>query len=80
MVEFLMNDKNGNGRVSVEEAMQILFLRYGRQKMDEMLQEIFGTSDIHRCAPPPCAWPAASPSARPLCLQLNYIASRSRII
>ena len=48
VVEFLMNDKNGNGLVSVEEAMQILFLRYGRQKMDEMLQEIFGTSDIHR--------------------------------
>lgn len=47
VVEFLMNDKNGNGRVSVEEAMQILFLRYGRQKMDDMLNEIFGTADIH---------------------------------
>lgn len=27
--------------------MQILFLRYGRQRLDEMLVEIFGTSDIH---------------------------------
>jgi len=42
-----MNDKDGSGKVSVEEAMQILFLRYGRQRLDEMLVEIFGTSDIH---------------------------------
>lgn len=27
--------------------MSILFLRYGRQKLDNMLEEIFGTSDIH---------------------------------
>ena len=47
VVEFLMNDKDESGKVSVEEAMQILFLRYGRQKLDNMLEEIFGTSDIH---------------------------------
>jgi len=29
-----MNDKDGNGNVSVEEVMQILFLRYGRQLLD----------------------------------------------
>lgn len=47
VVEFLMNDKDESGKVSVEEAMSIIFLRYGRQKLDNMLEEIFGTSDIH---------------------------------
>ena len=47
VVEFIMNDKDGSGAVSVEEAMHILYIRYGREKMDGMLMEIFGTSDIH---------------------------------
>ena len=34
VVEFLMNDKDANGTVSVEEAMQILFLRSGRGLLD----------------------------------------------
>ena len=42
-----MNDKDGNGNVSVEEVMQILFLRYGRQLLDSQLEEIFGTSDTN---------------------------------
>ena len=36
VAEFLMNDKDGNGNVSVEEVMQILFLRYGRQLLDSV--------------------------------------------
>mmetsp|Transcript_50693 Transcript_50693/g.162283 ORF Transcript_50693/g.162283 Transcript_50693/m.162283 type:complete len:185 (+) Transcript_50693:230-784(+) len=45
VVEFLMNDKDGSNTVSVEEAMQILFLRYGKDLVDSQLEEIFGTSD-----------------------------------
>ncbi len=37
VVEFLMNDKDANGTVSVEEAMQILFLRSGRGLLDSVL-------------------------------------------
>lgn len=36
VTEFLMNDKDGSGKVSVEEVMQILFLRYGRQLLDSV--------------------------------------------
>ena len=47
VVEFLMNDKDNDGAVSVEEAMQILFLRHGRSLLDTQLEEIFGTSDTN---------------------------------
>ncbi|CAG9464559.1 unnamed protein product [Pedinophyceae sp. YPF-701] len=47
VVEFLINDKDGSGDVSVEEAQQIMYLRYGRQALDQMLTELFGTADIH---------------------------------
>jgi hypothetical protein len=36
VAEFLMNDKDKGGSVSVEEVMQILFLRYGRQLLDSV--------------------------------------------
>ena len=45
VVEFLVNDKDDSGSVSVEEATQILYLRHGRQLLDSQLEEIFGTSD-----------------------------------
>ena len=47
VVLFLMNDKDSKGTVSVEETMQILYLRYGRQLLDAQLEEIFGTSDLN---------------------------------
>lgn len=47
VAEFLMNDKDNSGKVSVEEVMQILFLRYGRQLLDSQLEEMFGTSDTN---------------------------------
>lgn len=34
MVEFIMNDKDESGTVSVEEAMSILYLRYGKSVLD----------------------------------------------
>jgi len=47
VTEFIMNDKDFSGRVSLEEAMQILYLRYGRGLLDAQLQDIFGTSDLN---------------------------------
>lgn len=42
-----MNDRDSQSRVSLEEAMQILYLRFGRQLLDSQLEEIFGTSDLN---------------------------------
>ena len=47
VVQFIMNDREGLSRVSLEEAMQILYLRFGRQLLDSQLEEIFGTSDLN---------------------------------
>ena len=47
VVQFVMNDKEGSGNVSLEGAMQILYLRYGRGLLDAQLEEIFGTSDLN---------------------------------
>lgn len=47
VVQFVMNDKEGSGNVSLEGAMQILYLRYGRGLLDSQLEEIFGTSDLN---------------------------------
>eukprot|EP00899_Mesostigma_viride_P006627 jgi/Mesvir1/15966/Mv08280-RA.1 len=47
VVEFMMNDKDDSGTVSVEEAMQILYMRFGRNLLDSQLEEIFGHSDTN---------------------------------
>ena len=47
VVEFVMNDKKGAGFISLEEAMEIMYLRYGRQMLDSQLEEVFGTSDLN---------------------------------
>ena len=46
-----MNDKDNKGHVSLENAMQIMYLRYGRQALDAQLEEIFGTSDLNSGRP-----------------------------
>ncbi|MEW5299884.1 MAG: hypothetical protein WDW38_011607 [Sanguina aurantia] len=47
VVEFIMNDKEGSGFITLEEAMQITYLRYGRALLDTQLEEVFGTSDLN---------------------------------
>ena len=42
LVQFLMYDKKFKGRVTVEETLQILYVRYGRDKLDEEIRAIFG--------------------------------------
>ena len=34
LVQFLMYDKTFKGRVTVEETLQILYVRYGRESLD----------------------------------------------
>ena len=47
VVQFVINDKYQQGHVALEEAMQLMYLRYGRAELDQHLEEIFGTSDIN---------------------------------
>jgi len=42
LAQFLMYDKDFTGRISVEQTLQILFVRFGRGKLDAEIQEIFG--------------------------------------
>ena len=47
VVEFVMQDKDNSGKVSLDEAMQIIWDRYGKERFDEQLEELFGTSDLN---------------------------------
>jgi calmodulin len=47
VAEFVMNDKHETGTVSMENAMQIMYLRFGRNNLDAQLEDIFGTSDLN---------------------------------
>ena len=42
LVQFLMYDKEFKGRVTVEETLQILYVRHGREKLDDEIRAIFG--------------------------------------
>ena len=45
LVQFLMYDKTFKGRVTVEETLQILFVRHGRKNLDYEIKAIFGEED-----------------------------------
>ena len=40
-----MYDKTFKGRVTVEETLQILFVRYGRDRLDDEIKAIFGDEE-----------------------------------
>jgi Ca2+-binding EF-hand superfamily protein len=42
LVTFLMYDKEFKGRVTVEETLQILYVRCGRDRLDDQIDFIFG--------------------------------------
>jgi Ca2+-binding EF-hand superfamily protein len=48
LVQFLMYDKSFKGRVTVEETLQILFVRYGREKLDDEIKAIFGEEEKNK--------------------------------
>ena len=45
LVQYLMYDRNFKGRVTIEETLQILFVRHGRDKLDYEIEAIFGTDE-----------------------------------
>ena len=45
LVQFLMYDKKFKGRVTIEETLQILFVRHGRAKLDDEIRAIFGEDE-----------------------------------
>jgi calmodulin len=45
LVQFLMYDKDFSGTISVEQTLQILFVRYGREMLDDEIRAIFGDED-----------------------------------
>lgn len=45
VVEFMMNDKDDSGTVTIDEATNHLYLRHGEALVDQALQDIFGGSD-----------------------------------
>jgi Ca2+-binding EF-hand superfamily protein len=40
-----MYDKSFKGRITVEDTLQILYVRYGREKLDDEIEAIFGEND-----------------------------------
>eukprot|EP00747_Dinoflagellata_sp_TGD_P163382 gnl/TRDRNA2_/TRDRNA2_182009_c0_seq1.p1 gnl/TRDRNA2_/TRDRNA2_182009_c0~~gnl/TRDRNA2_/TRDRNA2_182009_c0_seq1.p1 ORF type:complete len:241 (+),score=60.55 gnl/TRDRNA2_/TRDRNA2_182009_c0_seq1:102-725(+) len=42
LTQFLMYDKEFHGKISVEQTLQILFVRHGRGELDAEIAEIFG--------------------------------------
>lgn len=40
-----MYDKTFKGKVTVEETLQILFVRYGRDRLDDEIKAIFGEEE-----------------------------------
>ena len=40
-----MYDKDFRGRVTVEETLQILFVRHGREQLDAEIEAIFGVDE-----------------------------------
>lgn len=42
-----MNDRQNSGCISLEEALQIMYLRHGRAELDAKLEEVFGTCDLN---------------------------------
>ena len=45
LVQFLMYDKSFKGKVTVEETLQILYVRYGRGRLDDEIRAIFGEDE-----------------------------------
>lgn len=45
LVTFLMYDRQFKGSVTVEETLQILFVRYGRDALDDWITFIFGEEE-----------------------------------
>ena len=45
LIQFLMYDRDFKGRVTVEETLQILFVKHGRDHLDQEITAIFGENE-----------------------------------
>lgn len=43
LVQFLMYDNGFKGKVGEEETFQLIYIRYGRNVLDQQIDAIFGT-------------------------------------
>jgi len=48
LCQFLMYDKDFTGKISVEQTLQIIFVRHGREDLDKEIKEIFGEKQKKR--------------------------------
>ncbi|GAB4819032.1 hypothetical protein N2152v2_006078 [Parachlorella kessleri] len=47
VVQFVIHDLGNSGKVTLEEAMKLTYLRFGRNELDAQLEAVFGTADIN---------------------------------
>ena len=47
LVQFLMYDKTFRGKVTVEETLQIMYVRHGRDNLDSEITAIFGAEETN---------------------------------
>jgi calmodulin len=89
IIEFMMHDKDGGGSIDVEETMEILFQRFGKDKLDAAVKEFVshdrdGDAEIQvrsrractRSAAPPCTATGPCSTGRPYSLRSLPSSSR----
>ena len=42
VVQFMMYDKDGSGKVTVDETMHMLYARYGKDRLESQMKALFG--------------------------------------
>lgn len=48
LVQFMMYDKNSTGRITVEDTLELLYVRYGMDFLEREIRELFGEDEKDR--------------------------------